>query len=238
LSRALEKVSQRRIPVVTANDGHLAGVGESAILHKSKRGSILMLAPGSGLGCSFVNAEGILLSGDNNSAVLLGHIPAPLNKLGLPPFFCGCGRDWGCFEAFTTISGLPQFLKHFLPEYKDHRLHASSGTEKEMALSLRGLAQEGDELALKIFDFQARALGYAVAAGCMAFDPTHVLIGGGLMDKGSTTQHFRNRYLNGVRKSAAEYLWVDSGKVAINEAVLGELAQAIGAAHLARNLSA
>jgi predicted NBD/HSP70 family sugar kinase len=95
------------------------------------------------------------------------------------------------------------------------------------------LAQEGDPLALRIFDMQARALGLTVAASAMAYDPSNVVIGGGLIDREATTEEFRARYLMGIRATAAEYLWVDPAQLNYHEARLGELSQAIGAALLA-----
>jgi glucokinase len=237
LREAVARQAGRDLPVQTANDGLLAGVAEARIVQKAAPGGVLMLAPGSGLGCSFVDAGGRLLAGDHGAAVILGHMPAPHAKLGLPAFRCGCGRDWGCFEAYTSIAGLPQFLDHLLPAYPGHELAASGPPDKAAALSLRSRARDGDPLALEIFDLQARALGYAVAVGCMACDPTHIVIGGGLMDRDATTPAFRKRYLDAVRNGASEYLWGDITSLAFHEASLGELSQAIGAALLAGGFS-
>lgn len=236
LTAAVERAAGRRIPTSTANDGQLAGVGEASLFQKAHPGSVLMLAPGSGLGCAYVDAQGNALGGDHGAAVILCHMPAPYECLGLPAFRCGCGRDWGCFEAYTTISGLPRMLEHFLPRHPDHPLADSTLPGKEKALSLRGLAQQGDPLALDIFDMQAQAMGLAVATGCMAYDPTHVIIGGGLMDRGATTAEFRQRYLDGIQESAIEYLWVQPEEITVHQAGLGELAQAVGAALLAGSL--
>jgi len=227
LSAAVEQAAGRTVRVVTANDGLLAGVAEARLLQRDRRGSVLMLAPGSGLGCSFVDAEGRLLHGDHQAAVILCHMPAPCERLGLPAYPCGCGRDWGCFEAYTTIAGLPR--------YPEHELARSAEPVRAKALSLRGRAQAGDALALEIFDKQAQALGYAAAAGCMAYDPSHVVIGGGLMDPEATGAAFRKRYLDRVQGAAAEYLWVDPAELAWHQARLGELSQAIGAALLSQS---
>ncbi len=223
----------RAIPVVTANDGLLAGLAEARLVQRTEPGGVLMLAPGSGLGCSFVDAEGRLLEGDHQAAVILCHMPLPHGRLGLPAFRCGCGRDWGCCEAYTSISGLPQLLEHFLPEFPGHELADDPADPKEKALSLRARAQRNDPLAQRIFDAQARALGLTAAIGAMAYDPTHIIIGGGLMDRSATTPEFRRRYLRLVRESAAACSWVPVAEWTFREAALGELSQAIGAALLA-----
>ena len=101
-------------------------------------------------------------------------------------------------------------------------------------LALRGLAQEEDRLAVEIFDFQARALGLHVANLAMALDPRFVVIGGGLMDPGATTEAFRERYLRVVRDTAAPLLWpTQRNSLSIVPAALGDLSQAIGAALVA-----
>jgi len=101
-------------------------------------------------------------------------------------------------------------------------------------LSLRGLAQKGDALALEIFDFQARALGLHVANLVMVLDPRHVVIGGGLMDPEATTAEFRERYLRIIREAAKPYLFpAQRDTIRIIPAALGDLSQAIGAALVA-----
>lgn len=230
LTAAIAQSAGRSIPVVTANDGQLAGLAEAEKVQAIAPGGVLMLAAGSGLGCSYIHADGTLLEGDHRAAAILCHMPAPHAKLGLPPLRCGCGRDWGCFEPYTSISGLPQLLDHFLPRFPKHPLADPQITDKEKALSLRGLAQKGDPLALAIFDLQAKAMGYAVAAGCMAYDPTHIIIGGGLIDPGATTPTFRQRYLKGIIQATSEQAWVEIDKLHFHEASLGELSQAAGAA--------
>lgn len=164
-------------------------------------------------------------------------MPAPLHMLGgIRPFTCGCGRDWGCIEAYTTISGLPQLLAEFLKKYPEHPLAKSAAPAKEKVLSLRTLAQKGDPLALDIFDFQARALGLHIANLLMALDTEFVVIGGGLIDPEATTPEFRHRYLTGIREAAEPYLWEPQrSSLKIIAATLGELSQAIGAALVARH---
>lgn len=234
-SAALAARAGRPIPLVVGNDGNYGGVGEAARVRGNRRASVVMLAPGSGLGAAYMDANGLPLDGDTLAGMEGGHMPAPLHLLGnIKPFTCGCGRDWGCIEAYTTISGLPQLLAHFLQKYPNHELATSTATPKEKVLSLRTRAQKGDPLALEIFDFQARALGLHVANLAMALDAEFVVIGGGLIDPEATTEEFRNRYLDGIRKAAEPYLWPAQRQcVKIVPATLGELSQAIGAALVA-----
>jgi predicted NBD/HSP70 family sugar kinase len=230
----IEARAGRPIPLVVGNDGNYGGVAEAREVRGTKRESVVMLAPGSGLGCAYVGPDGLPLDGDTLAGMEAGHMPVPLHLLGIKPLRCGCGRDWGCVEAYTTISGLPQLLEEFLPRFPGHELASSSDDPKAKALSLRGRAQAGDALALAIFDFQAKALGLHAASLAMALDAAHVVIGGGLVDPESTTPEFRKRYLDGIREAALPYLWpVQRRTLDIRAASLGELSQAIGAALVA-----
>jgi glucokinase len=233
---ALSKQAGREMPLVCGNDGNYGGVAEAQLARGKTRASVLMLMPGSGLGAAFVGPDGLCLEGDTLAGAECGHMPVPLQLLGLngPPFTCGCGRDWGCVEAYTTISGLSQLLAVFLKRHPEHALAQSTAPIKEKVLSLRTRAQKGDALALEIFDFQARVMGLHVANLTMAFDAGIVVLGGGLMDHEATTPEFRERYLNGIRAAAQPYLWTPQQKtIQILPAALGELSQAIGAALVA-----
>jgi glucokinase len=233
-SNALAEKARRAIPLMVGNDGHYGGVAESRHVRGSGNGTVLLLAPGSGLGCAYIDRHGLPLAGDTLAGTECAHMPAPLHLLNIKPFSCGCGKTWGCVEAYTTISGLPQLLAEMLPAFPDHILAKSPGTSKEKALSLRGLAQKGDPLATAIFDFQAKALGLHVANLAMALDPQFVVIGGGLMDPEATTEQFRARYLQIIRETASPYLWPQQRvRLTIVPAALGDLSQAIGAALVA-----
>ncbi len=233
---ALSARAGRALPLTCGNDGNYGGVAEAFHVRGQNKSSVLMLAPGSGLGCAFVDAEGRCLDGDTLSGMEAGHMAAPLHLLGnVRPYRCGCGRDWGCIEAYTTISGLPQLLEDTLKKFPGHELATTTAPIKDRVLSLRSRAQKGDALALEIFDFQARALGLHAAALIMALDTEFVVIGGGLIDPESTTPEFRQRYLNGIRSAALPYLFpTQRDRVKFVAASLGELSQAIGAAHVAR----
>jgi len=235
-SAALSAAAGRPVPLVVGNDGNLGGVGEAQRVRGDSRATVLMLAPGSGLGVAYVDAHGLPLDGDTLNGMEGGHMPAPLHLLGgIKPFTCGCGRDWGCIEPYTTISGLPQLLAEFLPKHPTHPFHTSPAPIKEKAFSLRTLAQKGDALAQAIFDFQARALGLHLASLLVAVDAEYVVIGGGLIDPEATTPAFRERYLRIIRESALPYLWPQQReKLKVVPASLGELSQAIGAALVAK----
>jgi len=230
-SNALSERAGRAVPLTVGNDGDMGGIAEAQHVRGTSNATVLMLAPGSGLGCAYINKNGLALDGDTFAGMEGGHMPAPLHLLGAKPYTCGCGRTWGCIELYTCLAGLPYLLAEKLEQYPDHDLARSTLSMKERAFALRGLAQKGDQLATELFDFQAKAMGLHVANLAMALDPKFVVIGGGLMDPEATSTAFRERYLSIVRSTAREYLWpYQRDAISIVPAALGDLSQAIGAA--------
>lgn len=233
-SAALATRAGRPVPLAVGNDGNMGGVAEARMVRGDGSGTVLMLAPGSGLGGAYIDERGLPLDGDTLAGMEAGHMPAPLHLLGARPYPCGCGRTWGCFEVYTTLAGLPFLLAEKLAERPEHPLASSSLEPREQAMALRSLAQQGDTLAGELFDFQARALGLHIANLAMALDPRFVVIGGGLMDAEATTAAFRERYLRTVWEAARPHLWpAQQATLQILPARLGDLSQAIGAALVA-----
>lgn len=233
-ANALAQRAGRIVPLIVGNDGNMGGVAEAQRVRGTNEGTVLLLAPGSGLGCAFIDRNGLPLDGDTLAGMEGGHMPALLHELGVPAFPCGCGRTWGCIEVYTTLSGLPHLLALKLESYPDHQLIHDTRPVREKVMLLRDLAQEGDALAQELFDFQAQAMGLHLANLAMALDPRFVVIGGGLMDPGSTTDDFRERYLRIVKETALPHLWPSQREtLELHPASLGDLSQSIGAALVA-----
>jgi glucokinase len=234
LGAALQAAAGRPLPLSLGNDGNLGGVAEAARVRGTGHGGVVMLAPGSGLGGAYIDGRGLPLDGDTLAGMEVGHMPAPLQLLGLRAYPCGCGRTWGCYEVYTSLAGLPYLLEEALPRHPGHPLAAGGDPPKQRALALRGLAQQGDALALELFDLQAKAMGIMVASLSMAVDPEIFVIGGGLMDPAATSDGFRARYLGLLCETARTHLWpTQRERLKVVPASLGELSQAIGAALVA-----
>jgi hypothetical protein len=85
-SNALAERAGRPVPLTVGNDGDLGGVAEAQLVRGNDTGTVVMLAPGSGLGCAYIGRDGLPLQGDTLAGMEAGHMPAPLHELGVAPY--------------------------------------------------------------------------------------------------------------------------------------------------------
>ena len=184
-------------PVVMTNDANAAAVGEY-MMREDYAGPLLLLAAGTGLGGGFVLPGGELYEGANGLAFELGRITVPFIEDGVLPAD-STGTE-GALEAWVSLMALRRQVEKELarPEHGDHVLNQGSLSAAEKAYRLRDLAEEGDPLALRIFEKQAKVLGYAIGDLCATLDPGLVVLGGGLAEA-----RFRDWYLDCVKEGFA-----------------------------------
>ncbi len=235
-----EAYSKRQgVPVYMTNDGNAAALGEYAV-RKKHMGGLLLVAPGTGLGGGLVLPGGRALEGANGLALEIGHISVPHREENGELPQCSCGL-YGCLEAWVSLVALRRRIAAALEkeEHKDHPLNDGSPIE-EKAFRLRDFAEQGDELALAIFEEQGRILGYGIADLVRVFDPGLVVLGGGLAES-----EFRHQYLKFVEEGFRERAWpmyvespFEPGKTTtrFEWALGGDSAAALGVAYSAREL--
>ena len=230
------------IPVHMTNDCNAAAVGEYAIRNKHL-GSLLLVAPGTGLGGGFVLPGGQLYEGANGLALEAGHISVPFREDdgSLPD--CTCGLK-GCLEAWVSLVALRRRLGIELqkPEWEFHELNEDPGTIEEKAFKLRTLAENGDALAIQLFKQQGFILGYGIADLVRVFDPGLVVIGGGLAES-----EFRGQFMEWVKEGFNDRAWPiyrhspiepEKATTVFQWAEGGDAAASIGMAYTARELFA
>ena len=228
------------VPVHMTNDCNAAAIGEYA-LRRKHLGSLLLVAPGTGLGGGFVLPGGRCYEGANGLALEVGHISVPFREDDGELPVCSCGLK-GCAEAWVSLVALRRRLRLELakPEWADHALNADPAPVEEKAFKLRDFAEKGDPLAVQIFKQQGFILGYAIADMVRTLDPGLVVIGGGLAEAS-----FRDQYMAWIEEGFAERAWpvyrhspLDP-KVTTTQfewAVGGDAAAAIGMAYTAQEM--
>ncbi|HET7724215.1 MAG TPA: ROK family protein [Propionibacteriaceae bacterium] len=186
------------LPVVYNNDGNAAALYAHRHLfgeHQYQRSSVSAIV-GTGLGGGVIEM-GEVVKGAAGMAGELGHIRIPMGDLlveGQPVPQCNCGL-YGDVESIASLTGIRKSLLPFwLTQYPDHPLHDMP--IDQAAKAVRGYGVDGDEMALKIFDQQAHALGELFMIASNFTDPHAYLVGGGVIE---AAPHFRDWFLDRVR---------------------------------------
>src|SRR3954451_10631562 len=199
------------LPVVYNNDANAAALyahhryfGPVAT-HRSSVSAIV----GTGLGGGVVEA-GRVIRGAAGMAGELGHVQIPMDALlvpGQPVPRCNCGFA-GDLESVASLSGIANNLLPFwLTRYPEHPLaDVAIGVA---AKQVRDYGEQGDELAVRIFDQQAMAIGRMFTIAANFFDPDTYFIGGGVTDTGA---EFRTAFIERVQ--AATELRQEQAQVA------------------------
>ncbi|WP_142258951.1 ROK family protein [Thermopolyspora flexuosa] len=188
------------LPVVYNNDGNAAALyahhvrfGPAAAEHSSVAAIV-----GTGLGGGVV-VGGRVVTGAAGMAGELGHVHIPLRGLlepDQPVPSCNCGFE-GDAESVASLTGIERnLLPYWLTRYPGHEL-ASVEPIAKAARMLRGLGERGDEMALRIFEQQAIAIGRLFTVAAQFMDPDVYFLGGGVVE---AAPHFRQWFLDKVRE--------------------------------------
>lgn len=184
-------------PVIYNNDANAAAVYAHQQLfgeQYAKKSSVAAIV-GTGLGGGVIE-KGNLIVGAAGMAGELGHVFIPMHTLlapGQPYPKCNCGFE-GDAESVASLTGIKQNLLPFwLTQYPTHPLNDLP--IDQAAKAVRGYGEAGDELALKIFDQQAQALGALFTIAANFVDPDAYFLGGGVVE---AKPHFRDWFLERV----------------------------------------
>ena len=192
-------VEQRlRLPVIYLNDGNAAALyaHERHFGDDAWKCSSVSAIVGTGLGGGVVEA-GRVIRGAAGMAGELGHVQIPMDGLlvpGQPVPRCNCGLA-ADLESVASLSGIVNNLLPFwLTRYPGHPLaDVDLGTA---AKQVRDYGERGDELAVRIFDQQAMAIGRMFTIAANVLDPEAYFVGGGVTDTGV---EFRTGFVERVR---------------------------------------
>jgi glucokinase len=195
--RALE--DRLGVPVLYNNDGNAAALyahhlrfGDDA----ANRSSVAVIV-GTGLGGGVIES-GKVVRGAAGMAGELGHVHIPLHGLleeGQPLPACNCGFV-GDAESVASLTGIANnLLPYWLTRFREHEL-AGAGSMMEAAKQVRGYAERGDPLAVKIFEQQAVAIGRLLTIAANYSDPHTYFLGGGVVEAAPS---FRTWFLDTVK---------------------------------------
>ncbi|MBR3405642.1 MAG: ROK family protein [Bacteroidales bacterium] len=160
------------IPVSLTNDANAAAVGE--MTYGAARGmkNFIMITLGTGVGSGIV-INGEVVYGHDGFAGELGHTCAVRHN-GRQ---CGCGKH-GCLETYCSAIGVARTAREWL-EMSDEPSELRS-LDKITSKDVYDAAKDGDQLAIKIFDFTGRILGEKLADFIEFSAPEAIVLFGGL----------------------------------------------------------
>jgi predicted NBD/HSP70 family sugar kinase len=191
------------LPVVYNNDGNAAALYAHHHLFgplAHQRGSISAII-GTGLGGGVIE-KGEIVKGAAGFAGELGHVHVPMHGLlepGQPLPHCNCGFD-GDAESVASLTAIENnLLPYWLKRYPGHELAKSDSVAKAAKL-VRAFGENGDEMALRIFEQQARAVGRLFTIAANFTDPDAYFLGGGVVE---AEPHFREWFLKTVRENTS-----------------------------------
>jgi glucokinase len=189
-----------KLPVVYNNDGNAAALYAHYQLFgplAPQRASISAVI-GTGFGGGVIE-KGQVIKGAAGFAGELGHVHIPLHGLlepeqPLPQCNCGFAGD---AESIASLTGIEKnLLPYWLTRYPGHELHKAESVAKAAKL-VRAFGEEGDPMALAIFEQQAKAVGRLFTIAANFTDPDAYFLGGGVVE---AAPHFREWFLGKVRE--------------------------------------
>ena len=208
-------------PVALVNDANAAALGEWRYGAGQGHHDMLYLTISTGIGSGIIVNDRLLL-GAHGLAGELGHTTILVNG---PT--CGCGQA-GHLEALASGTAMLRWVEEQLTR------GAISSLPKDEPLTgkmINRAAEAGDELSIQALSRAGTYTGIAIASFLQIFNPTVVVIGGGVSQSGDLLM-VPLRHALEEHAMAPQYL----DNLTITRALFGDEAGLVGALTLAREL--
>jgi len=219
----LKKLLQEQfnVPVAIGNDANLAALGEWRFGAGIGHHHLVYITVSTGIGGGVI-IDNQLLLGSHGLAAELGHITViPDGPL------CSCGQR-GHLEAVTSGPAIARWVEQELSQGIPSKLPVNRPiTAKDVALA----ASQGDELAQAALARGGTYLGIAIADYLHVFNPSVVIIGGGVSKSGEA-------FFGPLRTAMSEHVLSSQylENLTLTASVLGDEVGLMGALALAQKL--
>lgn len=210
------------VPIHVGNDANVAALGEWRYGAGIGHNNLLYLTISTGIGGGAI-INGKMMSGYRGLAGEFGHITVVPNGP-----LCGCGHR-GHLEAVASGTAIARYVSERIALGAETSL---SSIPNPSARDVSQAAAAGDVLALQAFNQAGTYIGHALADYLHIFNPSIVILGGGVVSAGAVI-------LEPIEKALAEFIlsrpYLDNVKVVT--ASLGDDAGLIGGLVLAETLN-
>lgn len=216
LAEALDK------PTVLQNDANAAAYGEYWAGAGRGTSSLVLFTLGTGIGGGIIQ-EGRIVEGRHSHGAELGHIIIQMENARQ----CSCG-GFGHLEGYASATALVKRAVEALERGERSALRKALGAGVLSARIIDEMADDGDELAIRLMRETARYLAVGAVSLMHTIDPDLVLFGGGMIASGG-------KLLDDIRADVWALAFPTCAeKTRIEYAALGGDAGFIGAAGCAR----
>lgn len=165
-------------PCYVENDANAAAYGEFVAGAAKGANDAVCITLGTGVGGGII-IDGKIYSGFNFAGAEIGH--TVINVDGPQ---CTCGRK-GCFEVYSSATGLIRMTKEAMEKDPDSVLHAEAAEHgKVSARTAFNAMRKGDATAKQVVNDYIRYLACGIANTINIFQPDILCIGGGVCNEG------------------------------------------------------
>jgi len=161
-------------PVFVENDANAFVLGEKWFGAGRGHENIVALTLGTGVGGGVIS-HGILITGKDGIGTELGHVIVEPNGP-----LCGCG-NYGCLEALASATAIKRMAFEGQKKFPESEIFK---VEEINAKVVFDAARNGDALGTSILERVIEALAIGVSNFIHIFNPSVVVIGGGVSKAG------------------------------------------------------
>ncbi|MFT4416480.1 ROK family protein [Fredinandcohnia humi] len=170
------------LPVYIENDVNVLALAEQQFGAGQHVKDLICLALGTGVGGGIISG-GNMIRGAWGGGAELGHITVDMNGP-----VCNCGFK-GCLETYASGTGIARMMKEELKAYgaiegNSEFLYYQKHPEEVTSQLVFELMRAGNELAMKVVETSINALSYAIVSFIHTFNPTQIVLGGGVLQDG------------------------------------------------------
>ncbi len=210
------------LPISLNNDAELGALGEWAYGAGRGERNLVYIKVGTGVGAGLL-LDGYVYHGATGCAGEIGHITIRDNGP-----LCSCG-SYGCLEAMAGGQAIAESARTAILAGKRTQLSTIHPAEKITARDVAAASRLGDLVAQQIISEAGIYLGIALASLINLFNPSMVVVGGGVAQLGDLL-------MEPIRRTARERsLRSAAQSVRITTAVLGRRSSSMGAVVQAMN---
>ena len=166
-------------PVFIENDANAAAYGEYVAGAAKGAKNAVCITLGTGVGGGII-IDGRIYSGSNFAGAEIGHTVIEVDGRE-----CACGRR-GCFEVFSSATGLIRMTKEAMDNDKDTLMHKITAERngKVTARTSFDAMRMGDKTAKAVVDKFIKYLAAGITNTINIFQPDILCIGGGVCNEG------------------------------------------------------